>query len=87
MSLVRFEPWSLVDLLQRDFDRLAGRPLRHIDGDTTVADWMSDGPAADSGAPLLIILHGLKRTDSYCALICLASNVTLSKSAWTTASC
>lgn len=44
MSLVRFEPWSLVDLLQRDFDRLAGRPLRHIDGDTTVADW---APAVD----------------------------------------
>jgi HSP20 family protein len=44
MSLVRFEPWSLVDLLQRDFDRLAGRPLRHIDGDTAVADW---APAVD----------------------------------------
>ena len=25
MNLVRFEPWSLADLVQRDFDRLAGR--------------------------------------------------------------
>jgi predicted alpha/beta-fold hydrolase len=30
------------------------------DGDVTVVDWMADGPAIDSGAPLLVILHGLE---------------------------
>ena len=30
------------------------------DGDVTVVDWMADGPEAASGAPILIILHGLE---------------------------
>ena len=30
------------------------------DGDSTVVDWMTEGPAEESGAPVLIILHGLE---------------------------
>lgn len=30
------------------------------DGDTTVVDWMEEGPSPDSGAPILVILHGLE---------------------------
>lgn len=44
MNLTRFEPWSIVDLLHRDFDRLAGSRLRAANGSTTVADWV---PAVD----------------------------------------
>lgn len=44
MNLVHFEPWSLVDLVHRDFDRLAGRPYRRIGDETAVADW---SPAVD----------------------------------------
>lgn len=44
MSLVRFEPWSLFDQLQRDLHR---SPLRHLgstDGGNAVSDWV---PAVD----------------------------------------
>lgn len=44
MNITRFEPWSIVDLLHRDFDRLAGNRLRAANGSTTVADWV---PAVD----------------------------------------
>ena len=44
MNLVRFEPWSLFDLMQRDFDRFAGRPAGRTDVETQVADW---APAVD----------------------------------------
>lgn len=49
MNLTRFEPWSLVDLLHRDLDRIAARqlPTRQFpinDGDGAVADWV---PAVD----------------------------------------
>lgn len=30
------------------------------DGDVTVVDWMQDGPGPESGAPILIVLHGLE---------------------------
>lgn len=43
MNLVRFDPWSIAQFMQRDFDRLAGRGL-HRGGDTDVADWT---PAVD----------------------------------------
>lgn len=49
MNLTRFEPWSLLDQLHRDLDRIATRrypanqfPLN--DGDHAVADWV---PAVD----------------------------------------
>lgn len=44
MNTARFEPWSFVDLLHRDLDRLAAR--RNVaDGDhSPVADWV---PAVD----------------------------------------
>jgi len=44
MNTARFEPWSFVDLLHRDLDRLAAR--RNVaDGDhSSVADWV---PAVD----------------------------------------
>ena len=44
MNLVRFEPWSIADLMQRDFDRLAGRRFGHSDLETPVTDW---APAVD----------------------------------------
>lgn len=44
MNLVRFEPWSIADLMQRDFDRFAGRRLGHSNLETPVSDW---APAVD----------------------------------------
>ena len=40
MNLTRFEPWSVVDLLHRDLDRLAGRRFSHENGEQSVADWV-----------------------------------------------
>ena len=48
-------PWSgspQIELRRED--------LELPDGDVTVVDWMATGPAQDSGAPILIILHGLE---------------------------
>jgi len=44
MNIARFEPWSYVDLLHRDLDRLVG--ARRVAGDeqSPVADWV---PAVD----------------------------------------
>ena len=44
MNLVRFEPWSISDLMQRDFDRLNTRrsPLRDVA--MPAVDWV---PAVD----------------------------------------
>ena len=44
MNLRRFEPWSIVDLLHRDLDRLAARQFPSGDGDAVVTDWV---PAVD----------------------------------------
>ena len=44
MNLTRFEPWSIVDLLHRDLDRLATRRLPHDDAQGAVTDWV---PAVD----------------------------------------
>ena len=44
MNLVRFEPWSIADLMQRDFDRLAARRFGPNDVETPVSDWV---PAVD----------------------------------------
>jgi HSP20 family protein len=44
MNLTRFEPWSIVDMLHRDLDRLAARRLPAADGDAAVTDWV---PAVD----------------------------------------
>ena len=46
----------------------AGAPTKSVrreyldlpDGDTTAVDWMNEGPDEDSGAPILVILHGLE---------------------------
>ena len=44
MNIARFEPWTFVDLLRRDLDRLAD-PRRAAAGDhESVADWV---PAVD----------------------------------------
>ena len=48
-------PWSGVPQVE-----LRSEVVELPDGDVTVVDWMVDGPAADSGAPLLVILHGLE---------------------------
>ena len=42
MNIARFEPWTLVDMMHRDLDRLVG-PRRAAD-DSPVADWV---PAVD----------------------------------------
>ena len=42
MNITRFEPWSFIDLLHRDLDRLAGQ--RRLDGESPVTDWV---PAVD----------------------------------------
>jgi HSP20 family protein len=44
MNLRRFEPWSIVDLLHRDLDRLAARQFPVGDSDAVVTDWV---PAVD----------------------------------------
>ncbi len=44
MNITRFEPWGVVDLLHRDFDRLAARRLPLNDTDGAVTDWV---PAVD----------------------------------------
>ena len=44
MTLTRFEPWRIVDLLHRDLDRLSGRRLPVSDTDGAVTDWV---PAVD----------------------------------------
>jgi HSP20 family protein len=44
MNLTRFEPWSFVDMLHRDLDRLAARHMPSDDSDATVTDWI---PAVD----------------------------------------
>jgi len=44
MNLTRYEPWSIVDLLHRDLDRIAARRLPLNDTDAAVAEWV---PAVD----------------------------------------
>ena len=44
MNLVRFEPWSMSDLMQRDFDRLSTRRSPQRDVATPAVDWV---PAVD----------------------------------------
>ena len=43
MNVTRFEPWSLLSLMQRDFERTAGHS-GIADAGTSVADWI---PAVD----------------------------------------
>lgn len=40
--------------------RLQRENLELPDGDITVVDWMLDGPGPESGAPVLVVLHGLE---------------------------
>lgn len=44
MNLTRFEPWGIVDLLNRDLDRLTARRLPLQDTDGAITDWV---PAVD----------------------------------------
>lgn len=47
MNMTRFEPWSLLNLLQQDFDHLASRRYglaNSSDNGSSVADWV---PAVD----------------------------------------
>lgn len=44
MNLVRFQPWSINDLMQRDFNRCAARRFGQNDVEGPVADW---APAID----------------------------------------
>ena len=48
-------PWSGAQRI-----KLRRENLELPDGDVTVVDWMDSGPGPDSGAPILIILHGLE---------------------------
>ncbi len=42
MNIARFEPWTLVDMMHRDLDRLVGQ--RRLADDSPVTDWV---PAVD----------------------------------------
>ena len=42
MNIARFEPWTLVDMMHRDLDRLVGQ--RRVQDDSPVTDWV---PAVD----------------------------------------
>lgn len=44
MNIARFEPWSYLDLLHRDLDRLVGARSAAHDSQDPVADWV---PAVD----------------------------------------
>ena len=44
MNLVRFEPWSIADLVQRDLNRSGQRRFAHSDAETPAIDWV---PAVD----------------------------------------
>lgn len=44
MNLTRFEPWTFVDLLQRDLDRLGNFRKNERDSNDIVTDWV---PAVD----------------------------------------
>lgn len=44
MNLTRFEPWSIVDLLHRDLDRIAQSRFNGDDSENPVANWV---PAVD----------------------------------------
>jgi HSP20 family protein len=44
MNLVRFEPWSIIDQLHRDLDRLAQGRLAQSQDENPTADW---APAVD----------------------------------------
>lgn len=44
MNIVRFDPWSIADLMQSDLNRFAGRRFGQPDVETPVADW---APAVD----------------------------------------
>ena len=44
MNITRFEPWTFVDLLHRDLDRLVGGRRVASDDQSPVADWV---PAVD----------------------------------------
>lgn len=44
MQITRFEPWSIVDLLHRDLDRIATRRIADTDAESPVTDWV---PAVD----------------------------------------
>lgn len=44
MNLTRFEPWSIVDLLHRDLDRIAQSRFGGDDTESPVANWV---PAVD----------------------------------------
>lgn len=44
MNITRFEPWSIVDLLHRDLDRIANCRIAADGDDSAVASWV---PAVD----------------------------------------
>ncbi len=44
MNIARFEPWTIVDLLHRDLDRMVGARRAASDEQSPVADWV---PAVD----------------------------------------
>jgi len=44
MNLVRFEPWSIADLVQRDLNRFQASRSGRSDPETPVSDWL---PAVD----------------------------------------
>jgi len=52
--------YSSLPLSRAPKPSLYSEDLELPDGDLTVVDWMAGGPDAASGAPILVILHGLE---------------------------
>lgn len=52
--------YSSLPLSRAPKTRLLSETLELPDGDVTVVDWMEEGPGPESGAPILVILHGLE---------------------------
>ncbi len=40
MNITRFEPWTMLDMLHRDLDRLVGHRGPRGNGENSVADWV-----------------------------------------------
>jgi len=63
--------YSSLPLARTPRIRLRSEDIELPDGDVTVVDWMNDGPAPESGAPILVVLHGLEGSSasSYARLL------------------
>jgi len=63
--------YSSLPLARAPHVPLTSENIELPDGDVTVVDWMKEGPGPESGAPILIVLHGLEGSSrsSYARMI------------------